>query len=688
MRFRAGLVGAGYICEYHAAALRRAGVDIVGVSDIDTARARAAGERFGIRHFGSPSDLAAAGANVLHILTPPQTHARLALEALQLGCNVLIEKPLAEDVADCEQIERCAAELGLQVGVNHSLLFDPQIRRALAAVKAGKLGRVVSVDILRSSVYPPYSGGVLPPHYRSAGHPFRDLGVHALYLLEAFLGPITDLQATWKSVGGDSRLAFDEWRAQVSCQDGIGQFQLSWNVRPIQNQLVIQGTRGVMRVDLFLMFCATRKSTALPKPAERLVNAMTDSLRPLIDVPRGVVSFLCKRTLPYHGLQDLVKAFYNALEYGNAVPVSIADGTRVVHWTERVARAAEEEHLRRLQALPLSDRVPVLITGASGALGSEVVKRFRSQGQRVRTFVRRVPDSLPDGVEVAVGDLGDPDAVARAVRGAKVVVHAGAAMKGSWPEHACGTVVGTQNVIDACVKHGVERLVYISSLSVVDWAGGVTDSPIDEQSPFEPQPCKRGNYTRAKLEAERLVQEYARLQKLPTVILRPGQIFGGRIPLLTPAVARRRGRFWIVLGSGDVRLPLVHIDQVVDAIVAACDIRTPTGKIFQVVGEIAPTQNEVLRQTLGPQARVLHVPRAVVFTLGKVSEWLLKPLGRQSPLNLYRLRSGLSRRSFRSLNAQLLARASAASCLNDHHQSVGSRSSREVEGQHCELEAV
>jgi len=81
-------------------------------------------------------------------------------------------------------------------------------------------------------------------------------------------------------------------------------------------------------------------------------------------------------------------------------------------------------------------------------------------------------------VEYCFGNLGDPVAVDRAVKGAERVIHVGAAMKGGWPEHLGGTVVGTQNVLDACKKHGVKQLVHISSMSVIDWAGSVGHGPV------------------------------------------------------------------------------------------------------------------------------------------------------------------------------------------------------------------
>jgi predicted dehydrogenase/nucleoside-diphosphate-sugar epimerase len=650
--FRAGLIGAGYICEFHIAALRRVGIEIVGVCDVDVTRAKLTAETFGIPVFASAADLAAAGANVLHVLTPPHTHASLAVEALDLGCHVLVEKPLAVEVEDCHRIERRAAERGLTVCVNHSLLYDPQVRRALAAVREGKLGRVVSVDILRSSSYPPYVGGPLPPQYRTAGYPFRDLGVHALYLFQAFLGPIEKVDPEWSSIGGDPNLAFDEWRALVRCRDGLGQFQLSWNVRPMQSQIIVQGTKGVMRSDLFLMFQAVRASTPLPKAAERIVNAITDSTKPLIDVPINVLRFLRRKVLPYHGLQMLVADFYKSLAAGTPVPASVAEAIPVVEWTERVARAADEDHRKRVAAFTLSDDVPVLVTGASGALGSALVDRLRAEGRKVRILARRAPRSVPQGVEVALGDLGDPNAVERAVRGAATVIHAGAAMKGAWTEHECGTIIGTRNILEACKMHGVQKLVHISSMSVIDWAGAPKDAPLDEDSPLEPRAEERGSYTRAKLEAERDVVQFHKDHGLPTVVLRPGQIFGGRIPLMTPAVARRLGKRWLVLGNGNVRLPLVFMDDVVDAIVAAWGAPISDGSVFQIVDPTPVTQNDVLRLAAGPGAKVVRLPRSVVFRLGKLSELILAPLRRKSPLAAYRLRSALARRTFSAQRAQ------------------------------------
>ncbi|HEX5057959.1 MAG TPA: NAD-dependent epimerase/dehydratase family protein [Kofleriaceae bacterium] len=652
-RFRAGMVGAGNICEFHVAAVKALpDVELIGITDLDRKRAHENAEKWGTTAFDSLDQLIDAGANVIHVLTPPAAHATVALAALNRGCHALVEKPLAEDEGDAVAIGRVANAKGLVASVNHSLLYDPQIKRALDMVRSGALGEVVSVDILRGSEYPPYEGGPLPPWYRDAGYPFRDIGVHCLYLIQQLLGPIEDVDAEWRSLGGDPNLAFDEWRALVRCKRGLGQFQLTYNVKPMQSQLIIHGTKGVLRVDLFAMFHAKRGSTPLPKAAERLINAFTDSLQPLVDVPVGVYKFVTKQVQPYQGLRDLVRDFYQRLENGEPPPVSITDAATVVRWVEKVAREADDDHKNRLAKFPVSETVPFLVTGASGSVGRAVVKRLRDTGHRVRVFVRRTPDKPQDGVEYMFGNLGDPAAVDRAVRGIETVIHCGAAMKGGWPEHKGGTVAGTQNVIDACKKHGVKQLVHISSMSVVDWAGSVGAAPVSETANLEPRPDERGAYTRAKLEAERLVTDAA-ANGLPCVILRPGQIFGGGIPLINGAVARNAGGRWLVLGDGRLELPLVYIDDVVDAIINAVDKRLTKGDVIQIIDPEHLTQQDVL-ELAGGDKPILRVPRPIVFALGKLSELPLGLLGKQSPVAVYRLKSALARLHYESERARVL----------------------------------
>jgi predicted dehydrogenase/nucleoside-diphosphate-sugar epimerase len=642
-RFRVGMVGAGSICESHIAAVKALpDVELIGITDLDRKRGMANGELWGTIFFNNLDQLVDSGANVIHVLTPPASHAKIVKAALEKGCHVLIEKPVADDEKEALEIARLAQRKGLVATVNHSLLFDPHVKNALEVARSGALGDIVAVDVLRGAEYPPYEGGPLPPRYRNAGYPFRDLGVHGLYLVQELLGDIEDVDAEWQSLGGDPNLAFDEWRATVRCKRGLGQLQLSYNMRPLQSLLVIHGTKSVLRVDLLAKFHGKRASTPLPKAAERLIHALTDQFHKLVQ----------KDVEASQGLPEFIGEFYKRLETGENPPVAIEDAAQTVHWLEKVARAAEADHKAKLATFPLSDKVPFLVTGATGNLGRATVQRLREQGHRVRVLVRRIPAKPQDGVEYCFGNLGDPDAVDRAVSGAETVIHVGAAMKGGWVEHKAGTVVGTQNVIEACWRHKTKQLVYISSMSVIDWAGMSDNGAVDEKANLEPRSDERGAYTRAKLEVEKLVAEAA-AKGLPCVILRPGQIFGGGIPLINGAVARPAGRRWLVLGDGKLQLPLVYIDDVVDAIVGAVERRLTKGEVIQLIDPESLTQREVL-DLAGGNKPVVRVPRPVVFALGKLSEIPLGAIGKPSPIAVYRLKSALARLHYESDRATRL----------------------------------
>ena len=640
--FRTGLVGAGYIAPYHVQALARLPqVTLVGITDLDQERARRlAAEQGGLTVFPSLAEMAASGLDVVHVLTPPHVHAAVALEAMGHGCDVLVEKPLATSVEDCDRLIAEAARLGRRVGVNHSLLGDPEVRRALDAARAGKLGDVVSAEYFCSSVYPEWSEGPVPPQYREGGYPFRDLGVHGLYLLREALGEILEVQAAFDNHGTDPNLCFDEWHAVVRCERGTGRIYLSWNVQPLQTVLTLQGTRATVRADVGLMYSSARRVTPLPKAAERLINAVQDGLPGVWAVPRNVARVVTGRLRPYQGLRDFVASFYRALETGAELPATLDAGRSVVRWVESAARPADAAKAERIAPYQASGSPAIVVTGAAGFLGKRLVARLLADGERVRVLVRRPPrEAVDPRLEVVLGDLGDADAVDRVIRGATLVYHLGAAMHGGWADHQRGTIGGTRHVIDACMKHGVPRLVYVSSLSVLHNAA-LPGRPVDETAALEPRAEERGHYTQAKLAAERLVVDAVRERGLPAVIVRPGAILGEGTPLAALCGGIGAGSRLVMLGDGAMTLPLVHVDDVVDALLLAAKRPPADGPVFHVVDAPVVTQRELAREVgTASGLRVIHLPQGLVVFLARALERLGRALGRAVPLTPYRLAS-------------------------------------------------
>jgi predicted dehydrogenase/nucleoside-diphosphate-sugar epimerase len=644
---RIAIVGAGYVARYHIMALRRLDfVEIICICDTNQEAASALAAAFSIPVVTADmADLARLKPDAVYVLTPPSSHCALALQALDMGSHVFVEKPMAESVAECDTMIERAREKGLVLSVDHSDLFDPVIMQALQLVRSGACGEVMAVDVLRSSDYLPYAGGPLPGMVKQGSYPFRDLGVHGLYVLEALLGPIRQLDVSYRSTGKAPNLKFDEWHATADTESGVGRLLLSWNVRPMQNRLIVHGTHGIIEADRFLQICRVRRVLPGPKFIGIVLTAFLNAARDVFRVPWNVVRFATKRLKPSPGIQRGAEEFARALHEGYAPPVSAEDGRRPIALMEAACARADEERLRELDArITELEPVDALVTGAAGFLGRKLVDALRARGQRVRVLIRRPVAGLDtaDGLQVVIGDLGDPRIVDHAVAGARIVYHVGAAMRGGPRDFEAGTTWGTRNVVDACLKHCTQRLVYVSSLSVLDHAGRDPAVPMTELSRFEPSPELRGAYTQTKLAAEAMVSDAIREHALSAVILRPGQIVGPGSERVTPngtlAIAGR----WIAIGDAAQTLPLVYVDDVVDALLLAADTPEAAGQIFNLVDPQVVTQGDYLARVkgkLGGELKLMRMPTGAFMVLASGVELLGKVLGRSVPLTRYRVRS-------------------------------------------------
>lgn len=209
----------------------------------------------------------------------------------------------------------------------------------------------------------------------------------------------------------------------------------------------------------------------------------------------------------------------------------------------------------------------VLVTGASGMLGGAVARTLAERGDVV-TVLQRGPSSL-NGVTEQRGDVRDAEAVARAVAGQDAVVHLAAKVNvvGPTEQYRQVNVGGTENVIAACRRHGVGRLVHVSSPSVAHSGRalvGVGAEPADPDG-------ARGPYARTKALAEQVALA-ADGADLAVAVVRPHIVWGpGDTQLVARIVARARSGRLPLLGQGAAMVDTTYVDNAADALVAALD---------------------------------------------------------------------------------------------------------------------
>lgn len=267
----------------------------------------------------------------------------------------------------------------------------------------------------------------------------------------------------------------------------------------------------------------------------------------------------------------------------------------------------------------------VLITGATGFIGSAVLRAATRAGFRVRTLAR--PSSpranlMGLRVEVVEGDLNDRASVAAAVNGARYVIHTAADYR-LWTRDPSGlietNVNGTKTVMEEALRASVEKIVYTSSVCTI--ASVADGSPADERRTLSPEQAI-GAYKKSKVLAERLVGDMIEKHRLPAVIVNPSAPVGPRDIKPTPT-----GRIIVEAASGrmpayvDTGLNLAHVDDVGNGHLAALQ-RGRIGERYILGGENVTLCKllATIAQQAGKRPPWLSLTVPMVFPIAVLSE--------------------------------------------------------------------
>jgi nucleoside-diphosphate-sugar epimerase len=307
----------------------------------------------------------------------------------------------------------------------------------------------------------------------------------------------------------------------------------------------------------------------------------------------------------------------------------------------------------------------VLVTGATGFLGSSLARRLLGNGARVRVLARSASKAKPLadlGAEVVAGDITDRGAVRAAVAGTEIVYHlAGRLFVPGVPaaEYQRTHVEGTKLLLESC-RNGSRprRFVHCSTTGVLGVTG---DRPADELAPVAPTNA----YEATKAEAEEAVRDAWR-GGFPAVIARPGLVYGpGDLHLLPffRAVLQRRFR---PIGRQRVWLHPIYISDMTDALVQCGEHETAAGQCFHLAGREPATLAELaaaIARAGGTRPPAGHIPLRAAQALALVGDRLPPGLKKSAPLTRSRLDFLTHSRVYDVTKAQRLLGFTAATDL-------------------------
>jgi nucleoside-diphosphate-sugar epimerase len=257
----------------------------------------------------------------------------------------------------------------------------------------------------------------------------------------------------------------------------------------------------------------------------------------------------------------------------------------------------------------------VLITGGSGFIGRKLIKRLKDKGYDVSIYT---------------DDVLNEEKLEKTVKGKDVVFHLAAVLDESDPSLYLVNVSGTWNVIKACRKARVKRLMYLSSVGVL----GDAREPVKEDAPYKPAT----DYEKSKVDAEKIIIDSG----VPYTILRCTIVYGKSTSWGNIFDSAKKG--YPILGDGKNYWHLVYVDDVMDVIMLAMNSAKAENRVFNIAGPDVYTYEQtygVICSALGVELPEKHIPLWLAKFFSLLHETKCKLLGKRPKVT--KMRSSIDR---------------------------------------------
>jgi nucleoside-diphosphate-sugar epimerase/predicted dehydrogenase len=649
---RVAFLGAGYIADWHAQCIQSVpGVELVAVCDRVFTRAQDLARKFAVPSaYPSLEAMLAAehqdgnALDSVHILLPPDHHFAAAKTLLEAGVDVLIEKPMCDSADDCDTLDALAFERDLRLGVGHNFLFSAPYESLRHHLHSGILGRPLDVTItwhkpLPQVVHGPFDTWML----RDPRNILMEIGSHSVAHMLDLVGEPAEMRVHPSDPVDlpTGRRFYRRWQIDAVVRQAAVQLRFSFAPGFSESTIHFRGSLAAATVDFERNTCTIDRHRPTDPDFDNysmLVNKAKSLKRQARHTLWNYVAsklHLRARGNPYgESIARVMDAFYNPRGLPLDVRIDGQTGGKVIRLCEQMAALAnipgEKTASQDLVAHARTGASPrVLVLGGTGFIGKELASQLIRDKQAVRLFVRN-PNSIPvhlrgPELEWQVGDIGNRQQLLRAMAGIDCVIHLARANVKSWPEYQEYEIAATRQVAECALEAGVKRLIYAGTID--SYYAGKNAGTISEKTPLDRRIDRRNLYARAKADSENVLTNMHKKQGLPLVIVRPGIVIGrGGIPFHMgvgmwwhDAVCQ----FW---GDGKKQLPLVLVEDVATAVIAAIDTPGIEGMSFNLVADPCLSAQEYvneLERAGGMRVR-RHATPILNFYIKDMAKWLVK----------------------------------------------------------------
>ncbi len=635
---RVAFLGTGYIADWHAQCIASVkNVKLVAVCDRVLPKAQALASKYGVaKVYGSlEAMLAEEKLDAVHILLPPNLHFEAAKTILEAGVNVFLEKPMCEHADDCDAVVELATARGLRVGAAHNFLFAEPYEQLRNDLRSGVLGQIDHVTVtwnrpLPQAIFGPFNIWML----NDPRNILIEVGSHSVaHMLDMVGAPETiDVHAS-NAITLPTGIPFYR-RWQVNAYKGRTAVELRFSFVPGFSEygIHVRGSlaSGTVDFERNTYILKQHRPTDPDFDSYAMVAGQAKSMKQQArkTLKKYILSKLKieKRGNPYgESIARAMDAFYAPVE---DVRVSGKLGAQVIRLCEEMGTLAKLPPTPAPQPQPESAKTTprILILGGTGFLGKELVRQLVAAGTSVRLLVRNPSGLAPElraAVELQIGDAGNKDDLLRAMQGVECVMHLARANVKSWADYQKYEVEATRLIGECALEAGVKRFLYTGTIG--SYYAGAKAGTITEATPLDPK--IKNFYGKAKAQSEALLLAMHRERGLPLVILRPGIVIGrGGSPFHWGV-----GMWWHeavcqIWGKGENKLPLVLVQDVAAALIAAIEIPGIEGRSYNLIGDPCLSAQEYLDELdrSGGIKIQRHATPILHFYLLDMMKWVVK----------------------------------------------------------------
>lgn len=651
---RAGILGAGYISDFHLKAIgKQKNAELVAICDMNEQAAnKLAAQSPGAKVYTDLSQmLDQANLDVVHILTQPDSHFVLAKMVLEAGCHTILEKPVTVNAEEAEKLAELAREKDLSIAINHNFVFSRPFNQLKNILDSGELGSIKSIRVvwkkaLAQMNFGPWNLWML----RDPGNILFETGSHSLSELLAVVdnAEIKSVDAQLPKALPSGSIFYRRWNITASSGPISIQIDTAFDQGYEQHFVEVEGMFGVAKADMENDVFTIDQPTGRAYDLERFCVNFKAGYSRVKQAFRTYGSYAASKFLSsatgapyetsmlngiancYDQLVNNTKRKESSIEYAIAV-------AKTAHAIQDLMPQTPALSPEQLPQIPDTVKEPtidakILIVGASGFIGKRLLLELQNQGKSVRALVRNASSlvgiELSDNSEVMVGDFRNDSVIEKALHGIEVVFHLAVAHSNSLEGYLNADSEPTLKFARLCQSKNIKRFVYTGTIDSLNLA---QPGDIREIDGVDSQIDRRNNYAHSKAITESKLNRMHREEEFPLVIVRPAIVLGAGGPVNHVGVANWFGlgrcTYW---GNGTNYIPAVLVEDIVSGLIATTEAEGIEGKTYNLSAKSCISARDYVAEVekvLGSKI-ITSSSNAVSHYIGDMFKWLIKVLAR------------------------------------------------------------